>query len=154
MKIRYLISILTVVLVSLITIKSCNSSNDRVSIASHPQVAIHDCIFCKIIAGTEPAKVIAQNDDVIVFESIRPRYPSHWLIIPKKHIHDLKSTTSADIEILGKLLKAAGDLGKQLQDPQAFNIAINEGAQAGQTVFHLHLHFYSQSKLATSTPKI
>ena len=154
MKLRYLIGILCIAVLSLITIKSCNSSNDRVSIPSHSQITVQNCLFCKIVAGIEPSKIIAQNDDVIVFESIRPRYPSHWLIIPKKHIQDLKSATSADIELLGKLLKAAGDLGDQLQEPKAFNIAINEGASAGQTVFHLHLHFYSHSKLATNSPQI
>lgn len=154
MKIRYLIGCLSIVLISLTTIKSYNSSNDQVAITSHPQVAAQDCLFCKIIAGTESAKIIAQNDDVIVFESIRPRHPSHWLIIPKKHIQDLKSATLVDVEMLGKLLKAAGDLGNQLQEPQAFNIAINEGSSAGQMVFHLHLHFYSHSKLATAAPKI
>lgn len=154
MKLRYLIIILSVALISLVTIKSCNSNNDRVSIASHSQVAVQDCLFCKIVAGIEQSKIIAQNDDVIVFESIRPAYPSHWLIIPKKHMTDLKSASSADIEILGKLLKATGDLGNQLQEPKAFNIQINEGASAGQTVFHLHLHFYSQSKLATNSPQI
>jgi histidine triad (HIT) family protein len=154
MKLRYLIGIVCIAVLSLVTIKSCNSSNDRVSISSRPQVAIQDCLFCKIVAGIEPSKIIAQNDDVIVFESIRPRYPSHWLMIPKKHIQDLKSITKTDIQILGKLLKAAGDLGNQLQDPKAFNIQINEGATAGQTVFHLHLHFYSESKLATNSPQI
>lgn len=154
MKLRYLIGIVCIAVLSLITIRSCNSSNDRVSIPSHPQITVRNCIFCKIVAGIEPSKIIAQNDDVIVFESIRPRYPSHWLIIPKKHIQDLKSATKTDIQILGTLLKAAGDLGDQLQESKAFNVQINEGAQAGQTVFHLHLHFYSHSKLANNSSQI
>ena len=150
MKLRYIISItfLTLAASGFLIINNCNSATQSDSYAQA------HCVFCKIVAGQEPAKVIAENEDVLVFQSIAPRYPSHWLIIPKKHIKDLKSAQPDDTLVLGKLLKAAGDLGKQLQEPKAFNIQINEGAQAGQTVFHLHLHFHSQSKLATNNPKI
>ena len=113
-----------------------------------------NCLFCNIVSGIAPSRKIAENDDVLIFESVRPRYPSHFLIIPKKHIKDLKSAQLIDLEILGKLLMAAHALGTQLAAPQAFNIAINEGSQAGQTVFHLHLHFHSQSKLITNKPAI
>ena len=113
-----------------------------------------DCLFCNIVNRSEPAKVIAENNDVMVFESLRPRYPSHWLIIPKKHIQDTKSTKPEDQKVLGSLLLAAGTLGKQLDGAQAYNLQINEGSQAGQTVFHLHLHFYSQNKLIAKDPKI
>lgn len=153
MKLKYSIPALLILVVSLVTIKNCRSSNDSVVFKKNI-VTTNDCLFCKIATYLEPAKVIAENDDVIVFESIHPRYPSHWLIIPKKHIKDLKSTQPEDTLLLGKLLAAAGSLGRQLESPGAFNIQINEGAQAGQTVFHLHLHFYSQSKLTTHSPKI
>ena len=114
----------------------------------------NNCLFCNIIKGTEPAKIVAENDDILVFESIRPRHPSHWLIIPKKHIPNLKSAQPEDRPFLGKMLSAAGALGKQLQEPKAFNLQINEGSQAGQTVFHIHVHFYSDSALATPAPTI
>jgi histidine triad (HIT) family protein len=114
----------------------------------------HDCVFCNIIRGTEPAKIIAENNDVLVFESIHPRHASHWLIIPKKHIKDLKSVTDADVLMVGKLLQAAGTLANQLQKPQACNIALNEGKEAGQTVFHMHIHFYSDSSLLTKKPTL
>jgi histidine triad (HIT) family protein len=153
MKLRYLIGFLCVALISLVTIKSCRSSNDTV-VFNKNITTTSDCLFCKIAAHLEPAKVIAENDDVIVFESIHPRYPSHWLIIPKKHIKDLKSAQPEDTLLLGKLLATAGALGRQLESPGAFNIQINEGSQAGQTVFHLHLHFYSQYTLTTNSPKI
>ena len=156
MKLKYLFGIGAsfILLLSLISIKSCISEPNQKHVVDAKAAAIKNCLFCKIVAGQEPAKVIAQNDDVMVFESIRPRYPSHWLIVPKKHIQDLKSAMPEDTLLLGKLLAAAGALGRQLEEPKAFNIQINEGAQAGQTVFHLHLHFYSQSKLATNQPKI
>jgi len=153
MKLVYSIPVLLILIVSLVTIKNCRSSNDSVVFKKNIATT-SDCVFCKIATHLEPAKVIAGNDDVIVFESIHPRYPSHWLIIPKKHITDLKSAQPEDTLLLGKLLAAAGALGRQLESPGAFNIQINEGAQAGQTVFHLHLHFYSQSKLTTQSPKI
>ena len=114
--------------------RSCRSSND--SAVSYKNIlTTNDCVFCRIAAHLEPAKIIAENDDVIVFESIYPRYPSHWLIIPKKHIKDLKSAQPEDTLLLGKLLAVAGALGRQLESPGAFNIQINEGAQAGKRYF-------------------
>jgi histidine triad (HIT) family protein len=89
--------------------------------------------------------VIAENDDIIVIESIRPRYASHWLIIPKKHIENIKAAQPEDQVLLGKLMLAAQKLSKQLQAPGDFQFNINNGAHAGQTVFHMHVHFLSAS---------
>ena len=162
MKFNYIItSGLAIILFSLVVIKSCNSQSQHFLNGSVRKGSVEarfdaqaDCLFCKIVAGTEQAKIIAENTDVLVFETIRPHYPSHWLIIPKKHIPHLKSAQSADTMVLGKLLAAAGALANQLEQPQAFNLAINEGAQAGQTIFHVHVHLYSDSKLITNSPKI
>ncbi len=118
-----------------------------------PSFIAADCTFCKINDRKAPATIIAENNDILVFETIRPRYPSHWLIVPKKHIENVKSAVT-DISLLGKLLAAAGSLGKQLDGTQSFNVQINEESDAGQTIFHLHLHFYSINKLKVSNPQI
>ena len=112
------------------------------------------CTFCDIRDGKLPAKIIAQNTEVMVIESIRPMQPSHWLIIPKTHIPDLQSATDAQEIILGRILMAASKLSKQLERPGHFNLIINNGANAGQTIFHLHAHFYSQNTLAVINPQI
>lgn len=117
-------------------------------------IAHANCLFCRIASRQEPAKIIAENDDVLVFESIRPVYESHWIIIPKKHFPDIKSATPADSIIIGNVFMAASDLGKQLDGAQAFNLQVNNGAAAGQTVFHFHVHFKSRNKLITNLPKI
>lgn len=111
----------------------------------HGITAIDSCLFCKIINRTEPSKIIAENDDIIVIESIRPRYASHWLIIPKKHIENIKGAQPEDQALLGKLMMAAQKLSKQLKAPGDFQFNINNGAHAGQTVFHMHVHFLSAS---------
>lgn len=115
-------------------------------------IAEAGCIFCDIVNHTSPAQIVAENDDVLVFESINKRYPSHWLIIPKKHVPDIKSMTDEDL--MGKVFMAASDLGKQLDGAQAFNLQVNNGKSAGQTVFHFHVHFTSQNKLKTAKPII
>lgn len=115
-------------------------------------IAEANCLFCQIVNHQAPAKIIAENKDVMVFESIRPMYPSHWIIIPKKHEDDMKSMT--DEGLMGKIFMAASDLAKQLGGAQAFNLQVNNGTSAGQTVFHFHVHFKSQDKLITASPKI
>ena len=110
------------------------------------------CVFCDIVNHNAPASIVAENNDVLVFKSIHQRYPSHWLIIPKPHVLDIKSMTNE--QLMGKVFMAASDLGKQLDGDQSFNLQVNNGASAGQTVFHFHVHFTSQNKLRTSNPKI
>jgi histidine triad (HIT) family protein len=122
--------------------------------ATTATLAEAQCIFCDIVNRQAPAKIIAENDDVLVFESIRPIHPTHCLIVPKKHLPDLKSARASDIELIGKVFMAASDLGKQLDGAQAFNLQINNGAGAGQTVFHFHVHFTSPNTLTTPAPRI
>jgi histidine triad (HIT) family protein len=105
----------------------------------------HDCIFCKIIANQIPSKRIQETDDVIVIADIAPKAPIHYLIIPKKHIKDIKSTTGADQALLGKILMMAKTLSQDLAGTQEFKLVVNTGASVGQSVFHLHVHFLAGS---------
>jgi histidine triad (HIT) family protein len=107
-----------------------------------------DCIFCKIIDRDIPAKIIAENEDVLVIQDIAPKAPIHYLIITKKHIHDIPSIKDADICIAGSIFSMARDLSKKLSGSQAFRLLMNNGSDVGQSVYHLHCHFLSGKKMS------
>ena len=108
---------------------------------------VADCIFCKIIHGDIPAKKIAQNDHVIVIQDIAPKAPVHYLVIPKKHIQDVASLGPEDIHLAGELFHMASHLAQNLSGSQAFRLITNNGSDAGQTVFHLHIHFLAGKQM-------
>lgn len=109
---------------------------------NHASVAHHDtCIFCNIIAHQAPAEIIAENERIMVIKDIEPTAPIHYLIIPKKHIPDIVSLEKDDQMLAGEMLLMAKQLSSQLPGAQAFRLMVNNGADAGQTIFHLHIHF-------------
>ena len=105
-----------------------------------------NCIFCKIIAGQLPAKVIAETKDIIVIDNIAPKTPIHYLIIPKKHVADINALTGQDAVLVGEMVLMAQQLSKNLSGSQSFRLSVNNGIDAGQSVFHLHFHFLSGQK--------
>lgn len=107
-----------------------------------------NCIFCSIVSGQIPSKKIAENEHVIVVQDIAPKAPVHYLIIPKKHIADIASLEDANSELAGQIMLMARDLSQKLSGSQAFRLIINNGADVGQTVFHLHVHFLSGKTMA------
>jgi histidine triad (HIT) family protein len=102
---------------------------------------IADCIFCKIIAGTIPAAIIAQNSDLIVIKDIQPKAPTHYLIIPRKHIKNIQDIAPEDAHLFGSIALMAQQLSQSLPVSQDFRLISNNGPHVGQTVFHLHTHF-------------
>lgn len=108
---------------------------------------VSDCIFCKIIAQQIPAKLIAENDSVLVIQDIAPKAPIHYLIIPKKHIKDIASMTPQDAGLANAMFMMAQELSKKLSGSQSFRFVINNGSESGQSVFHLHAHFLSGKKM-------
>lgn len=102
---------------------------------------MQDCIFCKIISGEIPGKIIMQTDSFLVLQDIAPKAPVHYLIIPKKHIQDLVSCGQQDKDLLADMMLVASKLAASLDAPQAFKLIVNNGYAAGQRVFHLHFHF-------------
>jgi len=100
-----------------------------------------DCLFCKIISGDIPSNKIYEDKDVYAFHDINPAAPSHVLIIPKKHLHDITEAKDQDTELIGKLVLRANTIAEEIGlTENGFRYVINTGSDGGQTVFHLHLH--------------
>lgn len=101
---------------------------------------MEDCIFCQIIAGEIPAKKLYEDDEVLAFWDISPQAPVHFLVIPKKHIPSPVDVTEADEKIIGKLIRVGADIAKEQNVGDGYRIIFNNGAKAGQVVFHIHMH--------------
>ncbi|TKB24438.1 histidine triad nucleotide-binding protein [Desulfopila sp. IMCC35006] len=99
-----------------------------------------NCIFCKIIAGEIPSKKLYEDEEVLAFWDIAPQSPVHFLVIPKKHIARPADVTEADDALIGKLIRIGSQLAKEHNTDDGFRIIFNNGAKAGQEVFHIHLH--------------
>lgn len=99
-----------------------------------------DCVFCKIIAGELPAKMVYEDDDFVVFDDIHPQTPVHMLVVPRKHIERVMSIESSDIEKMGRVFEIVAKVAKKTGIEDAFWLRVNNGADAGQVVDHLHFH--------------
>jgi histidine triad (HIT) family protein len=97
-------------------------------------------LFGKIIRREIPADIVYEDDLCLAFKDINPQAPTHVLLIPKKEIVKLSDAGAEDQAVLGHLLLAAGKIARQLGVGDAFRLVLNNGAEAGQSVFHLHLH--------------
>ena len=102
-----------------------------------------DSIFQKIIDKEIPAEILFEDDKCLVFKDINPIAPIHVLIIPKKPIEKISDSKKEDTELLGYLLLKAGDIARELGVEEAFRLVVNNGAGAQQTVFHLHVHYFT-----------
>ena len=99
-----------------------------------------DTIFAKIIRKEIPADIVFEDDLCLAFKDVNPQAPTHILIIPKKPISKLAEAVNEDQALLGHLLLKAREIADSLGLGDAYRVVINNGEQAGQTVFHLHLH--------------
>ncbi len=103
-----------------------------------------DCIFCKIIDKKIPARLVHDDELAIAFEDINPQAPTHLLIVPKQHVTDIHSIKRSDRELIGHLFFVAQTLAeKRGLEKRGYRMVINNGRDAGQTVFHIHLHLLS-----------
>jgi histidine triad (HIT) family protein len=100
-------------------------------------------LFEKIINRDIAADIIFEDDKSIVIKDIAPQAPTHLLIIPKKSIKMVSSASDSDRQILGHLLLVAKKVAKDMDLKDTFRLVINNGAKAGQSVFHLHIHLLS-----------
>ncbi len=99
-----------------------------------------DCIFCKIIAGQIPARFVHQDEQAVAFEDLNPQAPTHVLIIPRKHFASLSEATAGDEPVIGHLHLIAAKIAAERGITAGYRTVFNNGTNAGQTVFHLHLH--------------
>jgi histidine triad (HIT) family protein len=100
-----------------------------------------DCLFCGIVEKKIKGDVLYEDNSVVAFKDINPKAPVHILIIPRKHIATLSELSRADGEIVGDIFLVAAKLAQEQGVAQdGFRIVVNAGADAGQTVFHLHFH--------------
>jgi histidine triad (HIT) family protein len=104
-------------------------------------------LFGKIIRREIPANIVYEDEHCLAFRDINPQAPTHVLLIPKKEIDMLANAKPEHQALLGHLLLAAGKVANQLGVGDAFRVVINNGAAAGQSVFHLHLHILAGRKL-------
>ena len=98
------------------------------------------CLFCQITAGERPATIVFRDDEVIAIRDINPQAPTHILIIPTKHIVSMAEATVADEGLIGRLMTTAREIAQQENLSKGYRLVINTGSQAGQSVFHLHVH--------------
>jgi histidine triad (HIT) family protein len=99
------------------------------------------CIFCQIAAREKPGKMLYEDGSCVAFEDINPKAPVHFLVIPRKHVASLNESAQEDEPMLGHLLTVAARLAQEKSiDGTGFRTVINTNAEAGQTVFHLHVH--------------
>ena len=106
------------------------------------------CLFCRIVRGEIPAKKVYENDFVLAFEDIDPKAPTHVLIVPKKHFAGLKEAEAADAEVIGRCHLAAAEIARQRKIEQGYRTVLNVGPEAGQSVFHLHVHLLGGRSLS------
>ena len=100
-----------------------------------------DCLFCKILKGEIPAKIIYEDDRLLAFSDINPQAPLHALIVPKRHIASLNDLTAGDDALVGEMIRRAAAIAQQHgYAERGFRTVFNTNAEAGQTVFHIHLH--------------
>ena len=104
------------------------------------------CLFCRIARKELPARLAAENDDCVAFHDINPQAPLHVLIVPKEHVSSLNEAT--DAAMLGRLSLFAAEIAKREgYAERGYRTVINTNADAGQTVFHVHLHLLAGRKL-------
>ncbi len=100
-----------------------------------------DCLFCKILEGKVPASIVYEDENVLAFEDVNPQAPMHVLIIPRKHISTVNDLQDDDAIIIGQLYLAAKTIaGDKGVAEEGYRLVMNCNEQAGQTVFHVHLH--------------
>jgi len=100
-----------------------------------------DCIFCKIITGDIPSTNVFRDEQVTAFRDLNPAAPTHILLVPNKHIDSVNTLTNDDEQLIGHLFTAAKQIAAQEGIAEGgYRLIINTNADAGQTVFHIHLH--------------
>ena len=107
-----------------------------------------DCLFCKIVAKQIPAKLVHEDADVVAFEDINPQAPTHVLVVPRKHVPTLNDLGPEDEALVGKLARAAAAIaGTRGIGTSGWRAVMNVNRDAGQSVFHIHLHLLGGKRM-------
>jgi len=104
---------------------------------------MEDCIFCKIVSGDGPKtnrKHIYEDEEIVVFPTLRPKAPIHLLVVPKAHIENVGMMKEEDIRLLGKMQWVARQVAEKMKIDDGFQLHTNSGKLGGQEVMHLHYH--------------
>ena len=109
---------------------------------------MNDCIFCKIIKGDIPSTKVFENEYVYAFKDIDPQAPLHYVFIPKEHIESADKIDESNAHLIGEVFKAIAKVAKDENLEDGYRIVNNCGANAGQTVFHIHFHVMGKRKFA------
>jgi histidine triad (HIT) family protein len=100
-----------------------------------------DCLFCKIIEGKIPGAIVYQDERVVAFKDINPQAPMHVLLVPRRHIPTINDLTAEDDGLVGELVRRAAAIAAENgHSERGYRTVFNCNADAGQTVFHIHLH--------------
>lgn len=100
-----------------------------------------DCLFCKVFRKEIPANEVFRDDELVAFDDIRPVAPTHVLIVPKEHIPSVHELTERHASTLSHMFKVANQIADERKiDREGYRLVLNKGPQAGQSVYHLHLH--------------
>lgn len=106
------------------------------------------CLFCRIAAGEIPSRQIYSDERVYAFADINPAAPSHFLVIPRKHLSSINDATGADEALLGHMMLTAQKIAAEQElAKDGFRLVVNTGTNGGQTVFHIHLHIIGGRQL-------
>jgi histidine triad (HIT) family protein len=100
-----------------------------------------DCLFCKVVSGDVPASIVRENAELVAFKDINPQAPLHALIIPRRHIPSLNDLGEADDALVGRMLRLAASIAADAgYAERGYRTVFNCNRDAGQSVFHIHLH--------------
>jgi histidine triad (HIT) family protein len=108
-----------------------------------------ECLFCKIVRREVPGKIVYEDDELLAFEDINPQAPTHLLVIPKRHIESLNALEDGDDRIVGAIVRRAAAMAKERGiSGGGYRTVFNTNRDAGQTVFHIHLHLLGGRSMA------
>lgn len=109
---------------------------------------VDDCLFCKFVSGQITPDVVYQDEHVLAFRDINPQAPVHVLIVPKRHVRDASTVEESDGPMLAALAGAARTIAQAEGLDGGYRLVANVGPDAGQTVFHLHVHLLGGRSLS------
>jgi histidine triad (HIT) family protein len=108
-----------------------------------------DCLFCGIVDGKIKANIVYHDERIVAFKDISAKAPVHVLIIPRKHLVSVLDIAADDSALVGEIFQVAGRLAREMGIAESgFRVVVNSGADAGQSVFHLHYHLLGGRRMS------